>query len=448
MINFISQINNHVNNFVWGPAMLILMLGTGLYFTIKTDFLQFKKFFRIFNETLLSIFKKDQNNDDGSISPFQALTTALASSVGTGNIVGVATAIAIGGPGAVFWIWVSAILGMMTKYAEILLAMKYRVRNDEGNFVGGPMYYLTNGLNMKFLGKLFAIFGLFASFGIGNMTQINSISTAAQSSLGIRPAITGVVIAIAISFIIVGGVQRIAKITEKLVPYMIVFFVFITFCVLFSNAKNIPDALKLIFTHAFSKTSAVGGFVGSTLMNTIKIGISRGVFTNEAGLGSSPIAHAASCTKEPVKQAMWGMLEVFIDTILMCTCTALVLITTDVWHMDLTGIDMNIAAFATVFPNFAPHAITISIFCFAFATLISWSYYGEKCIEFLVGSSSLNVIYKLIYSAIIVVGATSDVTTVWKISDSLNGLMAIPNLIGILGLSSIVIKSTKSYFKK
>ena len=444
--NIIADINILINNFVWGPPMLLLLLGTGIYFTVRTGFFQIRYFRYILNSTIFSLFKNKKKPTKGAITPFQALTTALASTVGTGNIVGVATAIAIGGPGSIFWLWLSAFFGMMTKYSEILLSIKFRKRNDEGDFVGGPMYYITDGLKMKWLGVLFAIFGLFASFGIGNIAQINSIALAVNSSLNIDPLATGIVVAVLISFIIVGGVKRIAQTTEKLVPYMIIFYFAITLVVLIANIKNIPSAFIIIFSHAFKKTAAVGGFAGSAIILTIKSGVSKGIFSNEAGLGSSPIAHAAADTGHPVNQAMWGIFEVFIVTVIVCTSTALVIITTGVWNSGLQGVELTISAFSTVFPTFAPHAITISIFFFAFSTLVSWSYYGEKCLEYLVNSSRLNILYKLIYSAVVVIGATSDLSLVWVLSDTLNGLMAIPNLIGILGLSGVVIKTTKNYF--
>lgn len=445
-MNTISDINNTINSFVWGPPILILLLGAGIYFTIKTGFFQIRYFGFVIKNTFFTLFKNKKRTSKGVITPFQALTTALASTIGTGNIVGVATAIAIGGPGSVFWLWLSAFFGMMTKYSEILLSIKYRKRNDEGNFVGGPMYYLEEGLNMKCLGVLFAIFGFFASFGIGNIAQINSIAVAFQNSLNINPLITGICIAIAISFIIVGGVNRIAHTTEKLVPYMIIFYFTITFIALIVNGKNIPAAFMMILSHALKPTSAIGGFAGASILLTVKSGVSKGIFSNEAGLGSSPIAHAAADTGHPVNQAVWGIFEVFIVTVVICTTTALVILTSGVWSCGLQGVELTISAFSTVFPVFAPHAIAISIFFFAFSTLVSWCYYGERCLEYLLKTCNFNVLYKLIYSAVIVVGATSDLTLVWVLSDTLNGLMAVPNLIGILGLSGVVINTTRSYF--
>jgi AGCS family alanine or glycine:cation symporter len=439
---------NYIYNIVWGPPILVLILGTGLYFSSRTGFLQFRKLPYVINHTILSVLKKRQKKTKGTITPFQALTTALASTIGTGNIVGVATAISIGGPGSIFWIWLSAFLGMMTKYSEILLSLKFRKRNSYGDYVGGPMYYIRYGLHNKGLSMIFSILGILASFGIGNMTQINSISSSLYNSLNINPAITGIVIAIIVSFIIVGGVNRIAKTTEKLVPYMTVFYLSITLIVLLANIKNIPSSISLIFCHAFTKTAATGGFAGSTLMLTVKSGVSRGIFANEAGLGSSPIAHAAADTDTPVSQAIWGITEVFIDTVVICSCTALVIISTGKWNSGLLGVDMTISAFSSVLPNLAPHAISISIFFFGFSTLISWSYYGERCLEFLLGSSKFNILYKLIYIGVITIGSTASISLVWSISDILNGLMAMSNLVGVLGLSDIVVTTTNNYFKK
>jgi AGCS family alanine or glycine:cation symporter len=441
-------INDSVQRIVWGPHLLILILGTGMYYSLRTDFLQIRKLPYILCSIVSSVLKKNKLNGKGTITQFQALTTALASTIGTGNIVGVATAIAVGGPGAVFWIWVSAFLGMMTKYSEILLSLKFRRRNAEGNVVGGPMYYISEGLGLKFLGVLFSFFGLLASFGIGNIAQINSIAVSFQNSFNIKPLFTGIVIAISISFIIVGGVSRISRTTEKLVPYMVIFYVVITSAVLLDNIGNIPYSFKMILSHAFTDTAAAGGFAGSTLMMTVRMGVARGIFANEAGLGSSPIAHAAADAREPAEQAVWGIAEVFIDTILICTCTALCIISTGAWNSGLYGVDLTICAFSSTMPVFAPYAISISIFFFAFSTLVSWSYYGERCIEFLAGSSRLNTFYKLVYSAVIVAGSVTDLSLVWQISDTLNGLMAFPNLIGVLALSGTVIKATDIYFNK
>lgn len=436
-----------INNIIWGPVMIILILGTGIFFTVKTNFLQIRKFMFMLNKTVFSIFKKSSNTNKKMISPFQALTTALAGTIGTGNIVGTATAIAIGGPGALFWIVLSSFFGMITKYSEILLAVKYRVKRADGKVSGGPMYYIQNGLKNKFLAFAFSVFGLLASFGIGNMAQINSISTSMQSSLGIKPIYTGVAVAIIVALVIIGNVQRIARTTEKIIPFLTIFYVVITIVVLMNNYQNIADSIVLIVKSAFSKTAAVGGFLGSGFMLTVKSGISKGVFTNEAGLGSSPIAHAMADTEHPVVQAMWGIFEVFVDTILICSITGLAIISSGKWSSGLSGADLAISSFSQGLGSFAPHAISFSLLFFAFLSLLGWSFYGEKCLEYILKTDKFNFIYKLLFSCVVVIGATSDIQLVWNISDALNGLMAIPNIIALLFLSNVVVKTTKDYFK-
>lgn len=436
-----------INDIIWGPVMIILILGTGIFFTVKTNFLQIRKFMFMLNKTIFSIFKKPPNTNKKLISPFQALTTALAGTIGTGNIVGTATAIAIGGPGALFWIVLSSFFGMITKYAEILLAVKYRVKKPNGKVCGGPMYYIQNGLKNKFLAFAFALFGLLASFGIGNMAQINSISTSMYNSLKIDPLYTGVAIAIVVSLVIIGNVQRIAKTTEKIVPFMTIFYVLITIIVLVKNHQNILNSILLIMNSAFKETAAVGGFIGSSFMLTVKSGISKGVFTNEAGLGSSPIAHAMADTEHPVVQAMWGIFEVFVDTILICSITGLAIISSGKWNSGLSGTELAISSFSQGLGSLAPHAISFSLLFFAFLSLLGWSFYGEKCLEYILKTDKFNFIYKILFSCIIVVGATSDIKLVWDISDALNGLMAIPNIIALLFLSNVVIKTTRDYFK-
>lgn len=445
-IQIVEKVNNTLNNFIWGPVMIILLLGTGIYFSIRTNFLQIRKFGFIMRKTFLSIFKKKEISDGKSISPFQALTTALAATVGTGNIIGVATAISIGGPGAIFWLWVCAFFGMLTKYAEVTLAIKYREKNSKGEWVGGPMYYIQNGLHIKWLSIIFCIFGFLASFGIGNMTQVNAISTAMLNSLNIPTMVTGLVLAGLTALVILGGVKRIAQATEKVVPFMSLFYILAALIVIIVNIKNIPATFGSIFKYAFQPTAQIGGFAGATLMLTIQKGMSRGIFSNEAGLGSAPIAHAIADTDHPVSQAMWGIFEVFVDSIIVCTLTGLVIISSGVWSNGTDGSDLAIAAFSTGIGSIAPIIISVSIFFFAFSTIISWSYYGEKCLEYIAGTSKYNIIYKLIFIVIIVVGAVTEAKLVWNISDTLNGFMAIPNLIALLALSGVVIKLTKEYF--
>ncbi len=443
----IENLNKIINSIIWGPLMLILLLGTGIYFTIRTNFLQIRKFKLMLNKTIFSIFKKTENKNKKSITPFQALTTALAGTIGTGNIVGTATAIAIGGPGSLFWIVASSFFGMMTKYAEILLSIKYRKIKMDGTILGGPMYYIQDGLKSRWLAVSFSVFGLLASFGIGNIAQINSISTSMYNSLHINPLYTGIIVSILVSLVIIGDAKRIAKTTEKIIPFMACFYIVITITVLITNYKNLLNSIVLVFTSAFNETAAIGGFVGSSLILTIKNGISKGVFTNEAGLGSSPIAHAIAETDHPVSQAMWGIFEVFVDTIVLCTITGLAIISSGKWTSGLLGADLAISAFSVGLGNFAPYAISFSILFFAFSSLIGWSFYGERCLEYIVKTNKFNVIYKLLFTCIIVIGATTDLKLVWDISDTLNGFMAIPNLVAILALSNIVVKTTKDYFK-
>ncbi len=437
-----------INDILWGPIMIILILGTGIFFTITTNFLQIRKFMFMLNKTIFSIFKEPNSTNKKMISPFQALTTALAGTIGTGNIVGTATAIAIGGPGALFWIIFSAFFGMITKYAEILLAVKYRIKRPNGIVNGGPMYYIQNGLKSKFLAIFFSIFGLLASFGMGNMAQVNSISTSLYNSLKIKPLYTGIAIAILVSLVIIGNVQRIAKTTEKIVPFMTIFYIVITVIVLINNHQNIYSSIILILKSAFKETAAVGGFVGSSFMLAVKSGVSKGVFTNEAGLGSSPIAHAMADTEHPTVQAMWGIFEVFVDTILICSITGLAIISSGKWNTGLSGVELAIASYSQGLGAFSPYAISLCLLLFAYLSLISWSFYGEKFLEYLLKTDKFNSIYKVIFSGIIVVGATSDIKIIWDISDTLNGLMAIPNIIAIIFLSDVVIKTTKSYFNK
>ncbi|MFP5527628.1 alanine/glycine:cation symporter family protein [Peptococcus simiae] len=455
-------INSKVGAFVWGPIMLTLLLGTGLYLSIRGGFIQFRHFAFALKKTLGSLFgsKKGREREAHNISPFQAVSTALASTVGTGNIVGVATAITLGGPGAVFWMWVSALLGMMTKYSEIVLAVKFREKNKRGEYVGGPMYYIANGLKIPWLGAAFAFFAAFASFGIGNMTQANSIAGAVESSFGVSPTITGVVLAVIVAIVIIGGINSIARVTEIIVPGMALFYITFSLIVLVLHAAYIPEAIKLIFTCAFAPQSVLGGGVGYTLLLAIRYGVARGVFSNEAGLGSAPIAHAASSTKEPVEQGLWGIFEVFIDTIVVCSMTALVILTTIdsagrfVWQdPNLEGAALTLTAFKHGLPgNFGAIGLTLGLTLFAVSTIFGWSYYGDKAVEYLFRktrfTAQASLVYRLIFVCAVFLGSIGGLHLVWDIADTLNGLMAIPNLIGVLLLSGVVIKETKSYFSR
>lgn len=445
-IEMIESVNGVINDFVWGPVMLMLLVGTGIYFSIFTGLLQIRKFSFVMKNTIIKIFHKEENSADGDISPFQALTTALAATVGTGNIAGVATAIALGGPGAIFWMWISAFFGMMTKFAEVVLAIHYREKNELGNWVGGPMYYMSKGLNFKWLGVIFSIFGALAAFGIGNMVQSNSVAAALESSFHIPPIVTGITLSIAAGLVILGGINRIASVTEKIVPFMAGFYIIGSLIVIIINISELPIAFELIFRSAFAPQAAVGGFTGATIMMAMRRGIARGVFSNEAGLGSAPIVHAAAKTDHPVRQGFWGIFEVFADTLVICTLTALVIITSGLWSSGITGAALTTNAFNKALPGIGGIIVAIGILFFAFSTILGWAYYGERCAEYLFGSK-INKIYRILWIPLITVGAVGNLELIWDIADTLNGLMAIPNLIALLGLSGVVFKLTKDFFE-
>lgn len=445
-MDFIALINSKVNSFVWGPVMLALLVGTGIYITFKTGFLQIFKIKLWIKETFGALAKKEE--DSHNITPFQAVSTALASTVGTGNIAGVATAIVSGGPGAVFWMWVSAFFGMMTKYAEVVLAVHFREKDANGIHYGGPMYYIEKGLKMKWLSVVFCIFGLMATFGIGNMTQVNSIASAIENNFGVPAIASGIVVALIVALVIVGGIKRISKVTEMIVPFMAVFYFVGAMVVILIHASKIPSAFALIFENAFSFQSVGGGVMGYVIMRGMRYGFARGVFSNEAGLGSAPIAHAASNTKNPVKQGLWGIFEVFVDTIIICSLTAFVVLTSGLYGGGLSGAALTSSAFTNTLGSFGGKFLTIAIIFFAFSTIIGWSYYGENCIKYLFKNTKMVMYsYKAIFIFMVVVGATLELGLVWDISDTFNGLMAIPNLIAVLLLSGTVFTLTKSYFK-
>jgi AGCS family alanine or glycine:cation symporter len=446
IMEFFMELNSKINSLVWGPPMLVLIVGTGIYLTTRTNFMSITKIGYVLKNTLFKMFDKSTVGE-GEITPFQAVATALAATIGTGNIAGVATAIALGGPGAVFWMWLSAIFGMATKYGEVVLAIQYREKTPDGRFVGGPMYYIEKGLGMKWLAMIFAFFGAVAAFGIGNMVQGNSVAAAMQASFNIPPFVSGVVIALAAAAVILGGLKRIAQVTEKLVPFMAAFYVIGAIIILATQAAKLPAAFGLIFSQAFTGTAAVGGFAGSTIMLAARYGVARGVFSNEAGLGSAPIAHAAATTDNPVKQGLWGIFEVFMDTIVVCSMTALSIIVTGVWQSGESGAALTTSAFNEGLPGPGGIIVAIGVLLFAFSTILSWAYYGERCAEYLLGSK-VNMIYRVLWIPFIVIGAVGGLVTMWDIADTLNGLMAIPNLIGLLGLSGIIVKLTKDYFSK
>ncbi len=445
-MEFFMELNSKINSLVWGPYMLVLIVGTGIYLTARTNFISIAKLGYVLKNTLFKMFDRKVAGE-GEITPFQAVATALAATIGTGNIAGVATAIAIGGPGAVFWMWISALFGMATKFGEVVLAIQYREKTPDGRFVGGPMYYIEKGLGMKWLAMIFAFFGAVAAFGIGNMVQGNSVAAAMEASFNIPTWLSGIVIAAAAAAVILGGLKRIATVTEKLVPFMAAFYIIGAIVILVIKAADIPAAFALIFSHAFSPTAAVGGFAGSTVMMAARFGVARGVFSNEAGLGSAPIAHAAATTDNPVRQGLWGIFEVFMDTLVVCSMTALSIIVTGVWQTGETGAALTTSAFNAGLPGPGGIIVAIGVLLFAFSTILSWSYYGERCAEYLLGSK-VNMIYRVLWIPFIVIGSIGGLTVIWDIADTLNGLMAIPNLIGLLGLSGLVIKLTKDFFAK
>lgn len=444
-MDFIMELNGTINGIVWGPPMLFLIVGTGIYLTFRTNFFSILKLGYVLKNTFLKMFSKDTQGE-GEITPFQAVATALAATVGTGNVAGVATAIALGGPGAVFWMWVSALFGMTTKFGEVVLAIKYREKTDDGRFVGGPMYYIQNGLKWKWLAVIFSIFGALAAFGIGNMVQSNSVAASLQESFSIPPLATGIVLAVLTALVILGGIKRIGAVTEKLVPFMAAIYILGAIFIIILNGSHIPEAFGLIFKYAFTPAAASGGFVGATIATAMRRGISRGVFSNEAGLGSAPIAHAAATTDHPVRQGLWGVFEVFMDTIVICTLTALAIMVSGLWNSGVTGAALTTQAFNEAIPG-GGYIVSIGIMLFAFSTILGWSYYGERCAEYLLGKKAI-LPYRIIWIPMVVVGSIGGLEFLWDLSDTLNGLMAIPNLIGVLALSGTVIALTKEYFAK
>ncbi len=440
-MNAFTKLISTLSGWVWGPPMLILLVGTGLYLTILLKGLQFRALPMAFR----MIWEKDRGHA-GDISHFQALMTALAATVGIGNIVGVATAITLGGPGAVFWMWMTGLVGMATKYSEAVLAVKYREHGPHG-MRGGPMYYLSKGVGLPWLGVLFAIFTALATFGIGNMVQANSATGIFQSVFHVQPWVTGLVLMVLTALVIIGGIRSIGKFTSVLVPVMIFGYVTAALVVLVMNITEIPHAFALIFRHAFSPSAATGGFVGATVAAAMRFGIARGVFSNESGLGSAPIAAAAARTHDPVKQALVSMTQTFIDTLVVCTMTALVILTSPCWTQGIPAGELTSASFAETLGESGRIIVAISTALFAYSTLIGWNYYGEKAIEYLLGPRSIKI-YRIIFIAMVMVGSMIKLETVWNISDLMNGMMAIPNLIGLLLLSKVIKTETDRYFKK
>ncbi|PWI25313.1 sodium:alanine symporter family protein [Kurthia sibirica] len=425
------------SNFLWGIPLIVLIIGTGLYLTIRVGFLQI----RLLPVALRLVFSKNHSKDaEGDISQFQALTTALAATVGTGNIVGVATAVILGGPGAILWMWFAAVLGMATKYAEAILAVKYRVKDSNGQMAGGPMYYLERGLKQKWLAVLFAIFGVIASFGIGNGTQANSVAGVIKNTFNIEPWITGIVLTIAVGLVIVGGIKSIGTVTSFFVPIMAVFYMAAGLIVILMNLSDVPAAFGIIFKEAFTGTAIGGGAIGAA----IRYGVARGIFSNEAGLGSAPIAAAAARTDYPGRQALISMTQVFLDTILICSVTGLTIVMSGVYtDTSLVANQLTVAAFDFYLGSWGPYVVAIGLIFFASSTIMGWAYYGEKCLQYLFKSSTAIIIYRVVFSMFVFVGATISLDLIWTFSDVANGLMAIPNLIGLIGLSGVIVAETK-----
>ena len=459
MLQVIENINSAINSFIWGVPAMICIIGVGLLLSFRTRFIQIRKFGYALKNTIGRIFKKEEASS-GAMTPFQAVCTALAATVGTGNIAGVAGAIAIGGPGAVFWMWVSALLGMCTKFAEVTLAVHFREKNKHGDYVGGPMYYIKNGLgkNWMWLAYAFAIFGVITVFGTGNATQVNTITTAINSALlnyniidtssaGMVNLIIGIIITFIVGGILLGGIKRIGKATEKLVPFMALLYVVLGIGVIIINIDTIPAVLRSIFEGAFNPTAITGGVVGSFFLS-MKKGVSSGIFSNEAGLGTGSIAHACADTKEPVQQGLFGIFEVFADTIIICTLTALTILCSGVtinYGVD-AGAELTISGFVATYGNWISIFTAIALCCFAFSTILGWGLYGARCIEFIFGEKVIKP-FMVVYSLIAIVGATADLELIWGISDTCNGLMAIPNLIALFLLSGTVVKLVKEHFK-
>lgn len=458
MFELITKVNGAVNSFIWGIPAMICIIGVGLYLSIGTGFIQIRRFVYAIKQTLGKIFEKKEA-EKGAMTPFQAVCTALAGTVGTGNIAGVAGAIAIGGPGAVFWMWISALLGMCTKFAEVVLAVHFRERNEEGDWVGGPMYFIKNGLPKKwhFLAVLFSAFGMVAVFGTGNATQVNTIVTAIdavlinynftqEGSLGTVNLVLGIVIAACVAMVLLGGVKRIGSVTEKLVPFMAVFYIFLALGVVIMHIGAVPRVLASIFAGAFNPGAFTGGVIGSMFVS-MRRGVSRGIFSNEAGLGTGSIAHATADTGHPVHQGLFGIFEVFTDTIVICTLTAMVILCSgvEILYGEAAGADLTIAGFTSTYGIWVSVFTAVALICFAFSTTIGWGLYGSRCVEFIFGTGTIRP-FLVIYAFISIVGATLDLGLLWDISDTFNGLMVIPNLIAVFLLSGTVFRLAKEYF--
>ena len=442
-MNLITDLISQINSLVWGPAMLVLILGTGLFLMVGLRLMPIRRLgygFRM-------LWQGRKGEGEGDISPFNALMTSLSATIGTGNIAGVATAIFLGGPGALFWMWCTALVGMATKYAEAVLAVQFRETDEKGNHIGGPMFYIRNGLksHWAWLGTTFAIFGALAGFGIGNTVQANSVADALNAKIGIPHLVTGLCMAGLAALVLIGGIRRIAEVAGKLVPFMAITYVLAGLVVLALNADQIPTAIELILKHAFTPIAATGGFAGAAVWAAIRFGVARGIFSNEAGLGSAPIAHAAATTTSPVRQGSIAMLGTFIDTIIICTITGLVIVVSGAWTGGENGAALTAAAFESSLPGVGGHIVTFGITLFAFTTLLGWSFYGEKCVEYLFGVRSITP-FRTLWIIAIPIGATAQLNFIWLLADTLNALMALPNLVALILLSPLVFKLTRDYF--
>ena len=440
----LNDLISSLNGIVWGPSMLLLILGTGLYLMYGLSFMPLRRI--VYSFKLL--WQGRTAKGEGDIAPFNALMTSLSATIGTGNIAGVATAIFLGGPGALFWMWCTALVGMATKYAEAVLAVKYREVDNRGLHIGGPMFYIKNGLkpHWAWLGTSFAVFGAIAGFGIGNTIQANSVADAINSKFAVPHIVSGIIMAVLAAMVLIGGIKRIANVAGKLVPFMAIAYVLSGLVILLLNAEALPHALSLIFSHAFTPVAATGGFAGAAVWAAIRFGVARGIFSNEAGLGSAPIAHAAAATNSPVQQGNIAMLGTFIDTIIICSITGLVIVTTGVWTSGETGASLSSAAFEAALPGFGGYIVTFGLSIFAFTTILGWSFYSEKCFEYLFGEKIITP-FRVCWIAAVPIGATANLNFMWLVADTLNALMAIPNLIALILLSPVVFSLTREHFK-
>ena len=444
-----NDIVGAINGVVWGPMMLVLILGVGLFLQLGLRLMPILKLGTGFRLMWSGRQASESDKSSGDISPFQALMTAMSATVGTGNIAGVATAVFLGGPGALFWMWCTALVGMATKYSEAVLAVKYREVDEEGNHVGGPMYYIKNGLGPKWawMGAAFAVFGTIAGFGIGNTVQSNSVAAVIESNFAVPTWATGLVLMVLTAAVLLGGIKRIGSVAGALVPVMAIGYLVVGLVVLAINSAEIPHALNLIFTYAFTESAAEGGFAGAAVWAAIRFGVARGVFSNEAGLGSAPIAHAASQTKDPIRQGMIAMLGTFLDTIIICSITGLVIITSGAWTSGESGAALTSAAFAQALPGVGNYLVAIALAIFAFTTILGWSLYGERCAEYLFGVKAIRP-FRVLWILAVPVGTVFSLDAVWLLADTLNAMMALPNLIALALLSPVVFKLTREYFAR